>query len=117
MQIIKKDAILSETPYTEIAYPHVEHGDDPKTVTKTNIVKCPFVIDDDSEKYVVRVVEKTNYWGFHLGNPLEPPKSLTMPGNSVVFTSASYNSGSFAISTGTAAFVAIENGSNDYSLS
>lgn len=115
LQIIKKGAVISETHYTEIDYPHVGQGDDPKTVTKTNIVKCPFGIDDDSEKYVVRVVEKTNYWGFHLGN--KPPESLTMPDNSVVFTSASYNSGSFAISTGTAAFVAIENGNNDYSVS
>lgn len=115
LQIIKKGAVISATHYTEIDYPHVVHGDKPKTVTKTNIVKCPFVIDDDSEKYVVRVVEKTNYWGPHLGN--NPPTSLTMPDNSVVFTSASYNSGSFAISTGTAAFVAIENGNNDYSVS
>lgn len=117
LQIIKENAIISETSYTEINYPVVHEGDDAKTVTKTDIVKCSFVIDDDSKKYVVRVVEKTNSWGIHLGNPFKPPESLTMPDNSVVFTSASYNSGSFAISTGTAAFVAIENGNNDYSVS
>lgn len=117
LQIIKKDAVISETAYTEINYPIVNYGDDPKTITKTDIVKCPFVIDDDSEKYVVRVVEKTSQWGSELSNPYTPPESLTMPDSSVVFMSASYNSGSFAISTGVAAFVAIENGNNDYSLS
>ena len=117
LQIIKKDAVISETAYTEIDYPIINYGDDPKTITKTDIVKCPFVIDDDSEKYVVRVVEKTSQWGNVLSNPYTPPESLTMPDSSVVFMSASYNSGSFAISTGVAAFVAIENGNNDYSLS
>lgn len=117
LQIIKKDAVISETAYTEIDYPIINYGDDPKTITKTDIVKCPFVIDDDSEKYVVRVVEKTSQWGSILSNPSTPPESLTMPDSSVVFMSASYNSGSFAISTGTAAFVAIENGNNDYSVS
>lgn len=117
LQIIKKDAVISETAYTEIDYPIINYGDDPKTITKTDIVKCPFVIDDDSEKYVVRVVEKTSQWGSVSSNPSTPPESLTMPDSSVVFMSASYNSGSFAISTGVAAFVAIENGSNDYSLS
>lgn len=117
LQIIKKDAVISETAYTEIDYPIINYGDDPKTITKTDIVKCPFVIDDDSEKYVVRVVEKTSQWGSDSSNPYTPPESLTMPDSSVVFMSASYNSGSFAISTGTAAFVAIENGNNDYSVS
>lgn len=117
LQIIKKDVVISETSYTEIAYPTVSSGDGGKTVTKTDIVKCSFVIDDDSEKYIVRVIEKTNTWGSTSSNPHTPPESLTMPNDSVIFASASYNSGTFAISTGTAAFVAIENGSNDYSVS
>lgn len=109
MQIIYQENIIAESEYTPL--PPTSGGDyDEKLKTRQSLsFRLPGTADSET-KFTLRIV-----LAFYSMDSL--PTSITLESDTVILISAAYNSGSFAISTGTAAFVAIENGSNDYSLS
>lgn len=113
MQIIYQENVIAESEYTPLpqtsGYNYSE-----KLKTRQNLrFVLPSAVDYET-KVTLRIVlasyKRRNYSSNN-------PTSVTLESDEVILISASYNSGSFAISTGVAAFVAIENGSTDYSLS
>lgn len=113
MQIIYQENVIAESEYTPL--PQIS-GDNysEKLKTRQNLrFVLPSAVDYET-KVTLRIVlasyKRRNYSSNN-------PTSVTLESDEVILISASYNSGSFAISTGVAAFVAIENGSTDYSLS
>lgn len=113
MQIIYQENIIAESEYTPLP-PTSGDNYDKKLKTSQNLsFRLPGTADSET-KFTLRIVlafYSKRYPTTHL------PTSITLESDTVILISASYDSGSFAISTGTAAFIAIENGSNDYSLS
>ena len=113
MQIIYQENIIAESQYTPLP-PTSGDNYDEKLKTRQNLsFRLPGTADSET-KFTLRIVlafYKKRYPTTHL------PTSITLESDEVKLISASYDSGSFAISTGTAAFVAIENGNNDYSVS
>lgn len=113
MQIIYQENVIAESEYTPLPQ---TSGDNYREKLKTR-QNLRFVLPsaaDYETKVTLRIVlasyKRSNYSSNN-------PTSVTLESDEVILISASYNSGSFAISTGVAAFVAIENGSTDYSLS
>ena len=113
MQIIYQENIIAESEYTPLPQTHGDNYSE-KLKTRQNLrFSLPSAVDYETKvtlRIVLALYHRRNY---NSNNPT----SVTLESDEVILISASYNSGSFAISTGVAAFVAIENGSNDYSLS
>lgn len=113
MQIIYQENIVAESEYTPLPQTHGDNYNE-KLKTRQNLSFRLSGTADSETKFTLRIVLasylKRNY-------SHNNPTSVTLESDTVILISASYNSGTFAISTGTAAFVAIENGSNDYSVS
>lgn len=113
MQIIYQENVIAESEYTPLPQTSGDHYSE-KLKTRQNLrFVLPSAVDYET-KVTLRIVlasyKRRNYSSNN-------PTSVTLESDEVILISASYNSGSFAISTGVAAFVAIENGSTDYSLS
>lgn len=113
MQIIYQENVIAESEYTPLPQTS-EDNYSKKLKTRQNLrFVLPSAVDYET-KVTLRIVlasyKRRNYSSNN-------PTSVTLESDEVILISASYNSGSFAISTGVAAFVAIENGSTDYSLS
>lgn len=114
MQIIYQENIVAESEYTPLPQTSGDNYDE-KLKTRQNL-SFRFSSTADSETKVTLRIILAQYSKTYLGAP-PIPTSVTLESDTVTLISASYNSGTFAISTGVAAFVAIENGSNDYSVS
>lgn len=113
MQIIYQENVIAESEYTPLPQTSGDNYSE-KLKTRQNLrFVLPSAVDYET-KVTLRIVlasyKRCNYSSNN-------PTSVTLESDEVILISASYNSGSFAISTGVAAFVAIENGSTDYSLS
>lgn len=113
MQIIYQENVIAESEYTPLpqtsGYNYSE-----KLKTRQNLrFVLPSAVDYETKVTLRIVLASYKSRGYISNNPT----SVTLESDEVILISASYNSGSFAISTGVAAFVAIENGSTDYSLS
>lgn len=113
MQIIYQENVIVESEYTPLPQTSGDNYSE-KLKTRQNLrFVLPSAVDYET-KVTLRIVlasyKRRNYSSNN-------PTSVTLESDEVILISASYNSGSFAISTGVAAFVAIENGSTDYSLS
>lgn len=113
MQIIYQENVIATSKYTPLPRTSGDNYSE-KLKTRQNLrFVLPSAVDYET-KVTLRIVlasyERQNY-------SYNDPTSVTLKSDEVILISASYNSGSFAISTGVAAFVAIENGSTDYSLS
>ena len=113
MQIIYQENVIAESEYTPLPQTSGDNYSE-KLKTRQNLrFVLPSAVNYET-KVTLRIVlasyERRNYSS-------NDPTSVTLESDEVILISASYNSGSFAISTGVAAFVAIENGSTDYSLS
>lgn len=113
MQIIYQENVIAESEYTPLpqtsGYNYSE-----KLKTRQNLrFVLPSAVDYETKVTLRIVLASYKRRGYSSNNPT----SVTLESDEVILISASYNSGSFAISTGVAAFVAIENGSTDYSLS
>lgn len=113
MQIIYQENVIAESEYTPLPQTSGNNYSE-KLKTRQNLrFVLPSAVDYET-KVTLRIVlasyKRRNYSSNN-------PTSVTLESDEVILISASYNSGSFAISTGVAAFVAIENGSTDYSLS
>lgn len=114
MQIIYQENIVAESEYTPLPQTSGDNYDE-KLKTRQNLsFRFPSAADYET-KVTLRII-LAQYSKAYLGSP-PIPTSVTLESDTVTLISASYNSGTFAISTGVAAFVAIENGSNDYSIS
>lgn len=113
MQIIYQENIIAESEYTPLPQTHGDNYRE-KLKTRQNLrFSLPSAVDYETKvtlRIVLALYKRRSY-------SHNNPTSVTLESDEVILISASYNSGSFAISTGVAAFVAIENGSNDYSLS
>lgn len=113
MQIIYQENVIAESEYTPLPQTSGDNYSE-KLKTRQNLrFVLPSAVDYET-KVTLRIVlasYKRRSYSFN------KPTSVTLESDEVILISASYNSGSFAISTGVAAFVAIENGSTDYSLS
>lgn len=113
MQIIYQENIIAESEYTPLPQTHGDNYSE-KLKTRQNLrFSLPSAVDYETKVTLRIVLALYKRRGYSHNNPT----SVTLESDEVILISASYNSGSFAISTGVAAFVAIENGSNDYSLS
>lgn len=113
MQIIYQENVIAESEYTPLPQTSGDNYSE-KLKTRQNLrFVLPSAVDYET-KVTLRIVLASYKRRGHSSNN---PTSVTLESDEVILISASYNSGSFAISTGVAAFVAIENGSNDYSLS
>lgn len=113
MQIIYQENIIAESEYTPLPQTHGDNYRE-KLKTRQNLrFSLPSAVDYETKVTLRIVLALYKRRGYSHNNPT----SVTLESDEVILISASYNSGSFAISTGVAAFVAIENGSNDYSLS
>lgn len=113
MQIIYQENVIAESEYTPLPQTSGDNYSE-KLKTRQNLrFVLPSAVDYET-KVTLRIVlasyKRRNYSSNN-------PTSVTLESDEVILISASYNSDSFAISTGVAAFVAIENGSTDYSLS
>lgn len=113
MQIIYQENIIAESEYTPLPQTYGDNYRE-KLKTRQNLrFSLPSAVDYETKVTLRIVLASYKRRGYSHNNPT----SVTLESDEVILISASYNSGSFAISTGVAAFVAIENGSNDYSLS
>lgn len=113
MQIIYQENVIAESEYTPLPQTSGDNYSE-KLKTRQNLrFVLPSAVDYET-KVTLRIVLASYKRRGHSSNN---PTSVTLESDEVILISASYNSGSFAISTGVAAFVAIENGSTDYSLS
>lgn len=113
MQIIYQENIIAESEYTPLPQTHGDNYSE-KLKTRQNLrFSLPSAVDYETKVTLRIVLALYKRRGYSHNNPT----SVILESDEVILISASYNSGSFAISTGVAAFVAIENGSNDYSLS
>lgn len=113
MQIIYQENIIAESEYTPLPQTYGDNYSE-KLKTRQNLrFSLPSAVDYETKVTLRIVLASYKRRGYSHNNPT----SVTLESDEVILISASYNSGSFAISTGVAAFVAIENGSNDYSLS
>lgn len=113
MQIIYQENVIAESEYTPLPQ---TSGDNysKKLKTRQNLrFVLPSAVDYETKVTLRIVLASYKRRGYSSNNPT----SVILESDEVILISASYNSGSFAISTGVAAFVAIENGSTDYSLS
>lgn len=113
MQIIYQENVIAESEYTPLPQTSGDNYREKLKTRKNLRFVLPSAVDYET-KVTLRIVlasyKRSNYSSHN-------PTSVTLESDEVILISASYNSGSFAISTGVAAFVAIENGSTDYSLS
>lgn len=113
MQIIYQENVIAESEYTPLPQTSGDNYSE-KLKTRQNLrFVLPSAVDYET-KVTLRIVLASYKRRNYISNN---PTSVTLESDEVILISASYNSGSFAISTGVAAFVAIENGSTDYSLS
>lgn len=113
MQIIYQENVIAESEYTPLPQTSGDNYSE-KLKTRQNLrFVLPSAVDYET-KVTLRIVLASYERRSYSSNN---PTSVTLESDEVILISASYNSGSFAISTGVAAFVAIENGSTDYSLS
>lgn len=113
MQIIYQENVIAESEYTPLPQTSGDNYSE-KLKTRQNLrFVLPSAVDYET-KVTLRIVLASYKRRSYSSNN---PTSVTLESDEVILISASYNSGSFAISTGVAAFVAIENGSTDYSLS
>lgn len=113
MQIIYQENVIAESEYTPLPQTSGDNYSE-KLKTRQNLrLMLPSAVDYET-KVTLRIVLASYKRRSYSSNN---PTSVTLESDEVILISASYNSGSFAISTGVAAFVAIENGSTDYSLS
>lgn len=113
MQIIYQENVIAESEYTPLPQTSGDNYSE-KLKTRQNLrFVLPSAVDYET-KVTLRIVLASYKRRNHSSNN---QTSVTLESDEVILISASYNSGSFAISTGVAAFVAIENGSTDYSLS
>lgn len=113
MQIIYQENVIAESEYTPLPQTSGDNYSE-KLKTRQNLrFVLPSAVDYET-KVTLRIVLASYKRRRYSSNN---PTSVTLESDEVILISASYNSGSFAISTGVAAFVAIENGSTDYSLS
>lgn len=113
MQIIYQENVIAESEYTPLPQTSGDNYSE-KLKTRQNLrFVLPSAVDYET-KVTLRIVLASYKRRSYSSNN---PTSVTLESDEVILISASYNSGSFAISTGVAAFVAIENGSADYSLS
>lgn len=113
MQIIYQENVIAESEYTPLPQTSGDNYSE-KLKTRQNLrFVLPSAVDYET-KVTLRIVLASYKRRGHSSNN---PTSVILESDEVILISASYNSGSFAISTGVAAFVAIENGSTDYSLS
>lgn len=113
MQIIYQENVIAESEYTPLPQTSGDNYSE-KLKTRQNLrFVLPSAVDYETKVTLRIVLASYKRRGYSSNNPT----SVTLESDEVILISASYNSGSFAISTGVAAFVAIENGSNDYSLS
>lgn len=113
MQIIYQENVIAESEYTPLPQTSGNNYSE-KLKTRQNLrFVLPSAVDYET-KVTLRIVLASYKRRSYSSNN---PTSVTLESDEVILISASYNSGSFAISTGVAAFVAIENGSTDYSLS
>lgn len=113
MQIIYQENVIAESEYTPLPQTSGDNYSE-KLKTRQNLrFVLPSAVDYET-KVTLRIVLASYKRRRYSSNN---PTRVTLESDEVILISASYNSGSFAISTGVAAFVAIENGSNDYSLS
>lgn len=113
MQIIYQENVIAESEYTSLPQTSGDNYSE-KLKTRQNLrFVLPSAVDYET-KVTLRIVLASYKRRSYSSNN---PTSVTLESDEVILISASYNSGSFAISTGVAAFVAIENGSTDYSLS
>lgn len=113
MQIIYQENVIAESEYTPLPQTSGDNYSE-KLKTRQNLrFVLPSAVDYET-KVTLRIVLASYKRRSYSSNK---PTSVTLESDEVILISASYNSGSFAISTGVAAFVAIENGSTDYSLS
>lgn len=113
MQIIYQENVIAESEYTPLPQTSGDNYSE-KLKTRQNLrFVLPSAVDYETKVTLRIVLASYKRRGYSSNNPT----SVTLASDEVILISASYNSGSFAISTGVAAFVAIENGSTDYSLS
>ncbi len=113
MQIIYQENVIAESEYTPLPQTSGDNYSE-KLKTRQNLrFVLPSAVDYETKVTLRIVLASYNRRSYSSNNPT----SVTLESDEVILISASYNSGSFAISTGVAAFVAIENGSTDYSLS
>lgn len=113
MQIIYQENVIAESEYTPLPQTSGDNYSE-KLKTRQNLrFVLPSAVDYET-KVTLRIVLASYKRRSYSSNN---PTSVTLESDEVILISVSYNSGSFAISTGVAAFVAIENGSTDYSLS
>ena len=113
MQIIYQENVIAESEYTPLPQTSGDNYSE-KLKTRQNLrFVLPSAVDYET-KVTLRIVLASYKRRSYSSNN---QTSVTLESDEVILISASYNSGSFAISTGVAAFVAIENGSTDYSLS
>lgn len=112
MQIIYQENVIAESEYTPLPKTYGDNYSE-KLKTKQNLsFQLPSVMDYEV-KVTLRIVSARYHkerWG-----GLTPPTSITLESDTVTLLSASYDSGTFIISTGAAAFIAIENANGDYS--
>lgn len=113
MQIIYQENVIAESEYTPLPQTSGDNYSE-KLKTRQNLrFVLPSAVDYETKVTLRIVLASYKRRSYNSNNPT----SVTLESDEVILISASYNSGSFAISTGVAAFVAIENGSTDYSLS
>ena len=108
VQILKGDEKIAESEFVEVPIPSVSGA----TNTKEQIVSVSFSISDNSV-YKMQIVE---YYYYNQMRLTGAPITKTLSNNLAIFLSASYDAGEFVVSTGTAAFIAIENANADYSV-
>lgn len=113
MQIIYQENVIAESEYTPLPQTSGDNYSE-KLKTRQNLrFVLPSAVNYETKVTLRIVLASYKRRSYSPNNPT----SVTLESDEVILISASYNSGSFAISTGVAAFVAIENGSTDYSLS
>lgn len=113
MQIIYQENVIAESEYTPLPQTSGDNYSE-KLKTRQNLrFVLPSAVDYETKVTLRIVLASYKRRSYSSNNPTR----VTLESDEVILISASYNSGSFAISTGVAAFVAIENGSTDYSLS
>lgn len=113
MQVIYQKNIIAESEYTPLPQTYGGNYSEKLKTRQSLSFRLPGTADSETKVTLRIVLASYKKLGFSHNNPT----SVTLESDEVILISASYNSGSFAISTGTAAFVAIENGNNDYSVS
>lgn len=114
MQIIYQADVIAETDYTTLPQTYGDNYDEKRKTRQKLSFQLPSATDYEV-KVTLRIV-LAKYLRKRMGG-VEGTTSATLESDAVMLISTTYNSGTFIISTGSAAFIAIENANSDFSNS